>query len=58
MKGCTTEQEADRFIDLLQSMLVLDPAERLSALQLLEAHSWLGEVSVSAAVSQAPAQLV
>jgi serine/threonine protein kinase len=51
MKGCTTEQEADNLIDLLRHMLMLDPAERPSALQLLEAHTWLGDVSVMSTVS-------
>jgi hypothetical protein len=39
-----TIEEAERLIHLVRSMLVLDPAERPSALQLLEAHSWLNEV--------------
>jgi hypothetical protein len=38
MKGCTTEQEAERLIGLIPSMFVLDPAERPPALQLLDAH--------------------
>jgi len=42
-KRCTIE-EAERLIHLVRSMLVLDPAQRPSALQLLEAHSWLNEV--------------
>ena len=42
-KRCTIE-EAERLIHLVRSMLVLDPAEQPSALQLLAAHSWLNEV--------------
>ena len=34
MKGCTTEEDAKRLIDLIRVMLVLDPADRPSA----EAH--------------------
>jgi nitrogen-specific signal transduction histidine kinase len=48
MKGCTTDQEADRLVDLLRSMLVLDPDKRPSARHLLEVHTWLGEVQVTA----------
>lgn len=40
----TTEQETERLIDLIRSMLVLDSTERPAALQLLEAHPWLDEV--------------
>jgi hypothetical protein len=47
MKGCTTEEEAKRLIDLIRVMLVLDPAERPSALQLLDAHRWLGGMQSS-----------
>jgi serine/threonine-protein kinase SRPK3 len=43
MKGGITELEANRLIELLRSMLVLDPAERPSALQVLGAHTWLDE---------------
>lgn len=45
MRDCTSE-EADRLIGLVRSMLVLDPAERPSALRLLEMHTWLENVSV------------
>lgn len=41
-----TEQELDRLIVLIRSMLVLDPAERPSARHLLqlETHAWLYDV--------------
>jgi len=41
LQGCTTEQDADRLIDLLRSMFVLDPAERPSVRQVMETHPWL-----------------
>ncbi|KAF8522372.1 kinase-like domain-containing protein, partial [Gautieria morchelliformis] len=41
VEKCNNEQEVDHLIDLLRSMLVLDPAERPSALQLLKPHTWL-----------------
>ena len=41
MQGCKSEREADRVIDLLRSMFVLDPAERPSVRQVMETHRWL-----------------
>lgn len=41
VRSCKSEQEADRVIDLLRSMLVLDPAERPSVRQVIETHRWL-----------------
>jgi hypothetical protein len=38
---CGTEEEADRLLDLLRAMFVLDPAERPSVRQVMETHSWL-----------------
>jgi hypothetical protein len=38
LRGCKTDEEADRLIDLLQSMFVL---ERPSVRQVMEAHPWL-----------------
>ena len=36
-----SEEEADRVVDLLRSMLVLDPARRPSIRQVMETHCWL-----------------
>jgi hypothetical protein len=36
-----SEEDADCFIDLLRSMLVLDPAERPSVRQVIETYRWL-----------------
>ena len=41
VRCCKSEEEADRIIDLLRSMLVLDPAERPSVRQVIETHHWV-----------------
>jgi hypothetical protein len=43
VKACKSEEEADCLIELLRSMLVIDPAERPSVCQVMESHRWLVE---------------
>ena len=46
MKGCTTEEDAKHLIDLI-CVMDLIRALLVSALQLLEAHRWLGRMQSS-----------
>ena len=41
MRCFNSEEEADRVVELLRSMLVLDPARRPSIRQVMETHRWL-----------------
>ena len=43
---CKSEEEADCVIDLLRSMLILDPAGRPSIRQVMITHHWLQPNSV------------
>jgi hypothetical protein len=40
IRNCETEEQADHLVDLLRTMLVLDPDERPSIRQVMETHSW------------------